>query len=489
MSQLPLELIQEIASLISPSDRKCLRATCRQTNTALEQIVMGQFSRHENVFFAQNCAKIGDSDPSPVFSLNNRHHFEVIKFGVVPEEPFRNGRQKRRGAWPIQEESGPVSENDMVNALSALPRLRELVLWIPPSLNRTIRFSRLSNLRSITLHVFPEREGAFERVVDELAIAVAKSPDLDSVATLNRIPHGSLVYDLPSAMQHLFDKSDPYRPLPIRHIKLQDMDIPPTPDLTVHFRYLVSLDLEVIPWYTTTRVLPFLRALESSGAFPVQLRVPWTWVADGTIAPYLRAHPGLQRFRSRAAYRSEEIKGVADIFYGIIFRQHAHSLTHLLVEPAGAGRWAFGEEIALGLARCTALVEVTISIDTPFAGPRGLSRIQRQAQRAIVWRLLDVGCRLPCLRTLTIVLAELIAPRHLSPQKGKAWSTLRRRAWAETTHTALTGYRGVPASSEGLEVHMCGTGDVYSRRTAGRGREDAFVRQRAVATKSPRGKN
>ncbi|KAJ7775330.1 hypothetical protein B0H16DRAFT_1879763 [Mycena metata] len=357
--------------------------------------------------------------------------------------------------WPIQAESGPVSENDMVNALSTLPRLRELVLWIPPSLNRTIRFSRLSNLRSITLHVSPERDGAFERVVDELAIAVAKAP------TLIR------------AMQHLFDKCDPYRPLPIRHIKLQDMDIPPTPDFTVHFRYLVSLDLEVIPWYTTTRVLPFLRALESSGAFPVQLRVPWTWVADGTIAPYLHSHPGLQRFRSRADYRSEEIKGST--------RTPSRTSSSSPLEQADR-HW---REIAHGLARCTALVEVTISIDTPFAGPRGLSRIQRHAQRAIVWGLLD----LPCLRTLTIVLAELIAPRHLSPQKGKAWSTLRRRAWAETTHTGLTGYRGIHGSSEGLEVHMRATGDVYSRRTAGRGREDAFVRQRAVATKPLRRKN
>ncbi|KAJ7020381.1 hypothetical protein C8F04DRAFT_1318315 [Mycena alexandri] len=404
MSQLPLELIQEIASLISPSDRKCLRATCRQTNTALEQIVTGQFSVDtktsslpRTVQRLETLTQAPYSHSTTVTTLRlsssalcRKNHSEMAgKNGVervwlllVPA--IHSLCNLRCFEWPIQEESGPVSENDMVNALSALPRLRELVLWIPPSLNRTIRFSRLSNLRSITLHLSPEREGAFERVVDELAIAVAKSPDLDSVTTLNRIPRGSLVYDLPSAMQHLFDKSDPYRPLPIRHIKLQDMDIPPTPDLTVHFRYLVSLDLEVIPWYTTTRVLPFLRALESSGAFPVQLRVPWTWVADGTIAPYLRSHPGLQRFRSRAAYRSEEIKGVADIFYGIIFRQHAHSLTHLLVEPAGAGRWAFGEEIALGLARCTALVEVTISIDTPFAGPRGLSRIQREAQRAIV---------------------------------------------------------------------------------------------------------
>ncbi|KAJ7690827.1 hypothetical protein B0H17DRAFT_1134097 [Mycena rosella] len=250
---LAIELIQTTASEVSWADEKNLRATCRTLSLALDLLIL------TNLVVDSGLSRLART---------------VEKLESLSDPTSRRAAVVKN-VWSIGTDGEIASTSRFFSDQSPSRKTH----W----------------------------ENTLEFLVHPLAEVFANSPDLGALSIMHETGYQKDRDGQRPCFHHLLARENKGNPLRLAHLTLQPIGYSwentlPISDPSSHLTSRsqgCGACLTVAPQMTDppdAQVFSMLSQLTAVGKFPPMLRAPWEWAVDGSLFPYLRAHPGLEQF-------------------------------------------------------------------------------------------------------------------------------------------------------------------------------------------------
>ncbi|KAJ7224626.1 hypothetical protein GGX14DRAFT_694232 [Mycena pura] len=470
IQNLAVEIIEEISFLISWNDKKHLRSACRATNLALEPLILSRLvldprTPVERLELLASPSYPGSSFVKSVkikgFGLYGRrgevddeqwiHILSAIRTALGPALLQLTNLQSVK--WQLDNRDPAGISMLILDALSTLS-VANLEILLPESPPAVLHFNRLHGLRSVSISIGAYRRESwpqiFERAVQPLADAIAKSPALESL-TVRTDFYEQPYYDGhsgeegQSCLQSLLARVDPGQPLRLTKLALHNDLVQLDEWLSTHLRCLNSLTLEPPPPLRTYNeegeplsytpnpaVAGMWHELAEKELFPHSLQIAAP--VDDTDLHYIKAHPCLQQLMFSEIdqrFDPEKFDVYADSFYADVLPRHATTLTRLSIDPGREGRWGFDVQSARAILQCRALTHLAIPLNLPERGNDDV-----RVDDACL--LLAVALDLPNLNTLTIINLPCYTSR---PSRCGTRASTHSSNWYSFARAAIEDYR------------------------------------------------